>query len=260
MAFFRKWKRNNLVWQFRHPESSSLDNIDIFDVAVIYTENDFLLAKILLSEIKNQSYIPVVLILNHEYMSEMINLPSDVIVLSDANEEELAYRILRQVNIKNLNPRQAPISGDFSDGANNSTGDNGPIANGVSNGGSIHSDGQTTLQTARGESKIDNRDDGPFDAAEDMVISHDKYSVKVKGEPIVLTFMEFRILYILAKDPSKIYSRNDIVMLVSNKNEQNINLRSIDVHVRRIRAKLGIKYGSYLKSMHGVGYYWNSEE
>ncbi len=84
----------------------------------------------------------------------------------------------------------------------------------------------------------------------DLVIDRDAFLVFQNGEKIVLAKKEFELLHLLATKPGKVYTREAILKNVWEDSVVVTN-RTIDVHVRKIREKLGDNYVSTVK---GVGY------
>lgn len=86
----------------------------------------------------------------------------------------------------------------------------------------------------------------------DITINTNTYEVTVNSRKIDLTTTEFNILFILAKRPGWVYSRRQILERLWG-NEKYVTERTIDVHIRHLRDKLG-KAGKYIKNIRGVGY------
>ena len=83
---------------------------------------------------------------------------------------------------------------------------------------------------------------------------HDTVEVSVDGSPVKLTPIEYKILLLLAKNPGRVFSAEEIYERVWQ--EKAINTDTIMVHVRNIREKIEIdpKNPKYLKVVWGVGY------
>jgi DNA-binding response OmpR family regulator len=79
-----------------------------------------------------------------------------------------------------------------------------------------------------------------------------KYSVYIKGDRIDLTTTEFRILHLLASQVGWVYTRERILDHLWG-NEKIVLDRTVDVHIKHIREKLG-SYGQIIKNVRGVGY------
>lgn len=81
-------------------------------------------------------------------------------------------------------------------------------------------------------------------------IDPDKFLVQVNGQDIVLAKKEFELLYLLALKPGRVFLRNEILNEVWG-NDVIVGDRTIDVHIRKIRQKLGI---DCITTVKGVGY------
>ncbi len=97
-------------------------------------------------------------------------------------------------------------------------------------------------------------DDGPTGQRlemGDLVIDKAKYQVLQKGEEVPLTLTEFKILATLASAPGRVFTRE--LLLEKIQGEAYADERTIDVHVRSIRKKLGDET-DYIVTVRGVGY------
>ena len=84
----------------------------------------------------------------------------------------------------------------------------------------------------------------------DIVIDKEKYKVYISGNNLDLPRKEFELLYLLASKPDKVFKREKIMENVWG-GEVVVGDRTIDVHIRKLREKLGDKY---IKTFKGVGY------
>lgn len=84
----------------------------------------------------------------------------------------------------------------------------------------------------------------------DLVIDATQYKTTINGEVLVLAKKEFELLYLLAAQPGRVFLRNEILSQVWG-NDVIVGDRTIDVHVRKIRVKLGI---DLITTVKGVGY------
>jgi two-component system alkaline phosphatase synthesis response regulator PhoP len=84
----------------------------------------------------------------------------------------------------------------------------------------------------------------------DLVIDRDAYLVYRKGEKTVLAKKEFELLYLLASKPGKVYTR-DVILKSIWEDSVIVTNRTIDVHIRKLREKLG---DTYVTTVKGVGY------
>jgi DNA-binding response OmpR family regulator len=89
----------------------------------------------------------------------------------------------------------------------------------------------------------------------DIEIDLDEHKVKKAGKPIDLTYIQFKLLYLLASRRENVFSRKEILEKVWGRKVYVTN-RTVDVHIKRLREKLGeYKYPSqYIETIHGTGY------
>jgi len=91
-----------------------------------------------------------------------------------------------------------------------------------------------------------------------MAINLDTYQVTVAGEPIDFTYLEYALLTFLVRHPKRTFSRDTLLQRVWGFDYYG-GSRTVDVHVRRIRAKIGPELAQCLETVRGVGYLWNSD-
>lgn len=84
----------------------------------------------------------------------------------------------------------------------------------------------------------------------DVELDIEKYSVKIKGDNIKLARKEFDLLKLLINQPGKVYTREEILNDVWG-NDIHVVDRTIDVHINRLRDKLGQKF---IETVKGIGY------
>jgi len=87
----------------------------------------------------------------------------------------------------------------------------------------------------------------------DLVVDEDSYQVRLRGVPLDLTFKEFELLKALASAPNRVFTRDLLLQDVWGYDYYG-GSRTVDVHVRRLRAKLGPEYESMIVTVRGVGY------
>lgn len=83
-----------------------------------------------------------------------------------------------------------------------------------------------------------------------LVINRDEYKIILKGKEIILPRKEFELLSLLASKPGKVFKRDEILDKVWG-NEVVVGGRTIDVHIRKLREKIG---DDCFKTVKGVGY------
>jgi two-component system alkaline phosphatase synthesis response regulator PhoP len=84
----------------------------------------------------------------------------------------------------------------------------------------------------------------------DLTIDKSKVMVTKNSESIILAKKEFELLYLLATRPGKVFTREEIFKSVWG-NDVIVGNRTIDVHIRKIREKIG---EDYIKTIKGIGY------
>ena len=90
-----------------------------------------------------------------------------------------------------------------------------------------------------------------------LLLDHDQRRVWVDGEEVTLTFQEFELLAFLSAHPATVFTRSDLVQRVWQRDFA-ADSRTVDVHVSRLRHKLGPTYGRYLVTEYRVGYQFRS--
>ncbi|MBU0581429.1 MAG: response regulator transcription factor [Candidatus Margulisbacteria bacterium] len=85
-----------------------------------------------------------------------------------------------------------------------------------------------------------------------IIIDTEKYEISVKDKKIETTTTEFRILELLAKNKGIVFSRDKILTYLWGEEKAVID-RTIDVHIKHLREKLG-KTGALIKNVRGIGY------
>ncbi len=89
-----------------------------------------------------------------------------------------------------------------------------------------------------------------------IVINREKYMVTKDGKKIILPRKEFELLSLLTSKPDKVFKRENILDSVWG-NDVVVGGRTIDVHIRKLRKKIG---NHYFKTVKGVGYKFTLEE
>ncbi len=90
-----------------------------------------------------------------------------------------------------------------------------------------------------------------------LKIDFEKFSVEIGNKPVKLTSKEFKLLSLLVKSEKKVLSREYILDEIW-KNEDDVFDRTVDVHIKNLREKLG-EYGKYIKTVRGIGYKWETD-
>lgn len=88
---------------------------------------------------------------------------------------------------------------------------------------------------------------------DNMTINLATYQITIDDKPVDLTLMEYSLLSFLATHPSRAYSRETLLHRVWGF-EYCGGTRTVDVHIRRVRSKVGPQVASHIVTVRGVGY------
>jgi DNA-binding response OmpR family regulator len=86
-----------------------------------------------------------------------------------------------------------------------------------------------------------------------LVLNLETYQASINGRPLDLTFMEYELLKFLSSHPGKVFSREVLLSRVWGY-EYYGGARTVDVHIRRLRAKLGEEHSQLIHTVRSVGY------
>ena len=86
-----------------------------------------------------------------------------------------------------------------------------------------------------------------------LVLNLETYQAGISGRPLDLTYMEYELLKFLATHPGKVFTRETLLSRVWGY-EYYGGARTVDVHVRRLRAKLGNEHDQLIQTVRSVGY------
>ncbi len=89
----------------------------------------------------------------------------------------------------------------------------------------------------------------------DLELNPLTYQATLAGNPIDLTYMEYELLRFLVENPVRVWSREQLLSKVWGY-EYYGGARTVDVHVRRLRSKLGEERSSWITTVRSVGYRW----
>jgi DNA-binding response OmpR family regulator len=112
---------------------------------------------------------------------------------------------------------------------------------------------EARLRLATGRQQL-TADDSPMEIRNgDLSVDEATYSAKLKGRVLDLTFKEFELLKYLAQHPGRVFTRAQLLQEVWGYDYFG-GTRTVDVHVRRLRAKLGPEHESLIGTVRNVGY------
>ncbi len=108
------------------------------------------------------------------------------------------------------------------------------------------------LASARAEGSETTTEPGRFKEA-GVEIDEGTYTARVQGQALNLTYKEFELLKFLAGSPDRVFTRDQLLTEVWGYDYFG-GTRTVDVHVRRLRAKLGPDYEGLIRTVRNVGY------
>jgi DNA-binding response OmpR family regulator len=108
-------------------------------------------------------------------------------------------------------------------------------------------------RVARARSRADGVQEGEILRVGTLELSLATYQVSIAGEPVSFTYMEYELLKFLMSHPNRVFSRESLLSAVWGYDYYG-GARTVDVHVRRVRAKLGQEHAARLKTVRSVGY------
>ncbi len=92
----------------------------------------------------------------------------------------------------------------------------------------------------------------------ELALNLETYQAAIGDKPLDLTYMEYELLRFFATHPNKVFTREQLLSTVWGY-EYYGGARTVDVHVRRLRAKLGEQYASLIQTVRSVGYKFGQE-
>lgn len=87
----------------------------------------------------------------------------------------------------------------------------------------------------------------------DLVLNLETYQASIASKPLDMTYMEYELLKFLVQNPGKVFTREILLSRVWGY-EYYGGARTVDVHVRRLRAKLGEEHANLIQTVRSVGY------
>ncbi|MGI8664384.1 MAG: winged helix-turn-helix domain-containing protein [Acidimicrobiales bacterium] len=87
----------------------------------------------------------------------------------------------------------------------------------------------------------------------ELILNLETYQAGIEGKPLDLTYMEYELLKFLASHPGKVFTRETLLSRVWGY-EYYGGARTVDVHIRRLRSKLGEEHASLIQTVRSVGY------
>lgn len=211
---------------------------------------------LILTPLVNSDVLPALGLLSHKVRqipaepAQLVNAPScDLLVVDARHDLARAKALCKLLKVTGLNvPLVLVLTEGGLTAVNSEWGIDDVI---LETAGPAEVDARIRLVTARqtqdtASNKIH---------ASGVVIDEASYSAKVHGRPLDLTFKEFELLRFLATHPSRVFTREQLLSEVWGYDYFG-GTRTVDVHVRRLRAKLG-DLESLIGTVRNVGYRFN---
>jgi DNA-binding response OmpR family regulator len=114
-------------------------------------------------------------------------------------------------------------------------------------------EGELELRIARARRQVNGVDDDDVVRAGSLELNLATYQVTIAGRPISFAYMEYELLKFLMTHPGRVFSREALLSAVWGYDYYG-GARTVDVHVRRVRAKLGQEHASRIRTVRSVGY------
>ena len=86
-----------------------------------------------------------------------------------------------------------------------------------------------------------------------LSLNLETYQASIENTPLDLTYMEYELLKFLAQNPGKVFTREMLLSRVWGY-EYYGGARTVDVHIRRLRAKMGEEHANLIQTVRSVGY------
>lgn len=226
--FFKKWGRLGFAWELRPIRMISFQNSNHFDVILLDCDNNLTEIDLIFDDFNFKKYsTPIIISINDlAFQNDVFcHIPVESFILN-SNSEELLFRINHCVALSKRIKNQ-----------NNSL----QLSNEISS--STKTPNEDDINASNNASFI----------AKGLSYSDSGYEILANGEPINLSYKEFELLNFLINNKDRVFSREEIINELWE--DEQLLTRSIDVHIRRIRSKLG-HFSKHLQSIRSRGYFW----
>ena len=214
---------------------------------------------LILTSAVNDEVLPALALLSHSTRlipaqpDQLITAPDSDLILVDARANLMAAKSLCQ--ILRTTGSSVPLLLVITEGGLTAVSPDWGVDDVVLNtAGPAEVDARIRLAAGR----TPHNEPSPTIRAAGVVIDEASYSAKVHGKPLDLTYKEFELLRFLAAHPSRVFTREQLLSEVWGYDYFG-GTRTVDVHVRRLRAKLGDQE-SLIGTVRNVGYRFNVYE
>jgi DNA-binding response OmpR family regulator len=113
--------------------------------------------------------------------------------------------------------------------------------------------GELRARVARARQQVNGVQDGDVVRAGSLELNLATYQVAIAGEPVSFAYMEYELLKFLMTHPNRVFSREALLSAVWGYDYYG-GARTVDVHIRRVRAKLGTEHAGRIMTVRSVGY------
>lgn len=214
---------------------------------------------LILTASADSEVLPALHLLSHRFRTipaepaSLVNAPSADLIFLDARRDLAAAKSLAKVlHTTGLStPLVVVVTEGGLAGISGEWGVSDII---LDSAGPAEIDARIRLVLARAQQAVD----GDQIQASGVTIDEASYSAKVHGKPLDLTFKEFALLKFLAQHPGRVFTRDQLLSEVWGYDYFG-GTRTVDVHIRRLRAKLG-DLESLIGTVHNVGYRFTIEQ
>ena len=214
---------------------------------------------LILTSALNNDVLPALALLSHStrlipaQADQLISAPDSDLILVDARSNLMAAKSLCQ--ILRTTGSSVPLLLVITEGGLTAVSPDWGVDDVVlDTAGPAEVDARIRLAAGR----TPHNEPSPTIRAAGVVIDEASYSAKVHGKPLDLTYKEFELLRFLAAHPSRVFTREQLLSEVWGYDYFG-GTRTVDVHVRRLRAKLGDQE-SLIGTVRNVGYRFNVYE
>lgn len=212
---------------------------------------------LLTDELDSHSVLPALSLLPHTLRvvplaaGALLDAPRSDVVLVDARRDLVGAKSL--CRLMHTTGTTAPVVPIIAEGGLIAlTSDWGADDFLLTSSGPAEVDARLRLATTR-RPEPDPVDSDPVVRAGELSVDDQTYQAKLRGQSLDLTFKEFELLKFLAQHPGRVFTRAQLLQEVWGYDYYG-GTRTVDVHVRRLRAKLGVEHEALIGTVRNVGY------
>ena len=213
------------------------------------------------------SVLPALALLSHRVRvlpldaASLVRMPEDTVLLIDASDDLAEAKTL--CNLTRASGLSTPIILILSEGGFTVVNASWGVADVIIQSASPAEVEARLRLVCQRETPIRKPDAQPEEAEDqvptgqvrsgDLVVDTESYTARIHGRPINLAYKEFELLKYLVQHPGRVFTRAQLLQEVWGYDYYG-GTRTVDVHVRRLRAKLGSEYEHLIGTVRNVGY------